>query len=196
MKMSQTTKLKITNQARKLLWHKGYSATSLNQVVDDAGVSKGAFFHYYKSKEAISRDVIADYVEEVLLQPLDRALENNHNVKNALLEWMTDIFKAFSANEFIGGCLLGNMALELSDINEVAREDFKHHFLSLENKLARALKPLMAENKLLIEYRQLARLLIATMQGTLMMGKVHKDKNRASREFQAIAQLIEYAIKD
>ncbi len=194
--MSQGTKMKITNQARKLLWHKGYSATSLNQVVDDAGVSKGAFFHYYKSKEAISRDVIASYVNEILLQPLEKSLESNRSVKNALFDWMSGIFQEFSKNDFVGGCLLGNMALELSDINEVAREDFKQHFLKLENELARALKPLMAENKLLIEYRQLARLLIATMQGTLMMGKVHKDKNRASREFQAIAQLIEYAIKD
>ena len=92
--------------------------------------------------------------------------------------------------------MLGNFALEMSDQYDVAREQIKHHFIEWENKLASYLRPLDREGKLIIERRQFARLLIASIQGITMMAKVHKDNNRASREFQAIAQLIEYAVRD
>lgn len=192
----KTTQNKIIDKAEKLFWVQGYEGTSLNEVVGKAGVSKGAFFHYYQNKQAISQDVINKYAREQLVMPLEKHLEQAFTVKNALFNWVSEFFETFKSHNFKGGCLLGNMALELSDQNEAARETIKLHFLELENKIASALKPLMDDGKLFIEPRQLARLLLASMQGVTMMSKVHKDNNRASREFQSIAQLIEYAIKD
>jgi hypothetical protein len=88
------------------------------------------------------------------------------------------------------------MALELSDTNEAAREQIKAHFLELETMLANALKPVEAQGKLMMESRQFARLLLASIQGMMILTKAHKDSNRASREFMAIAQMIEHMIRD
>ena len=192
----KTTQNKIIEKAEKLLWQQGYEGTSLNDVVGKAGVSKGAFFHYYPNKQAISQDVINKYSREQLVAPLEKRLAEASTVKNGLFNWVSEFFETFKSHNFKGGCLLGNMALELSDQNEAARETIKQHFLDLENIISSALKPLMDDGKLFMEPRQLARLLIASLQGATMMSKVHKDNNRASREFQAIAHLIEYAIKD
>lgn len=192
----KTTQNKIIEKAERLLWHKGYEATSLNDVVSKAGVSKGAFFHYYPNKQAISKDVIDKYATEQFIAKLDKAASSSNSIKNGLFNWVSDVFESFKSEEFKGGCLLGNLALEMSDTNDHAREVIKGHFLELENKLTSYIRPLQDENKLFMEPRQLARLLVASVQGVTMMGKVHKDNNRASREFQSIAQLIEYAIRD
>ncbi len=194
--MAKTTQRKIVEKAEKLLWQQGYEGTSLNDVVQKAGVSKGAFFHYYPNKQAISQEVIDKYAREQIMEPLERHMAATPSVKNALFNWIEESFGTFKSEGFKGGCLLGNMALELSDQNEAARETIKGHFLDLENALVSHLKPLDAQGKLLIEARQFARLLIASIQGITMMSKVHKDSNRASREFMALAQFIEYAIKD
>jgi len=191
----KTTQNKIIEKAEKLLWQQGYEGTSLNDVVGKAGVSKGAFFHYYPSKQAISQDVINKYAREQLTAPLQKHLDAAETVKAGLINWVSDFFEGFKGQNFKGGCLLGNMALELSDQNDAAREVIKAHFLELENIIASSLKPLADEGKLYMEPRQLARLLLSSMQGATMMSKVHKDKNRAGREFQAIAQLIDSAIK-
>jgi len=195
--MAKATRSKIIEKAEKLLWERGYGSTSLNDVVNDAGVSKGAFFHYYPNKQAISKDVIDKYAGEQVLAKLDRAITKNpDNVKEGLFAWISDIFETAKAQDFKGGCLLGNLALEMADTNDYAREIIKGHFLDLENNLTSYTRPLQDDGKLLIEARQFARLLIASIQGTTMMSKVHKDKNRASREFLAVARLIEYAITE
>ena len=194
--MAKNTKSRIIEKAERLLWTQGYEGTSLNQVVQKAGVSKGAFFHYYPNKQAISQDVIDKYVAEHLIATMDKHLFEARSIKNGLFEWIHNIYETFKNYGYEGGCLLGNFALEMSDQNDVAREQIKHHFIEWENKLASYLRPLDREGKLIIERRQFARLLIASIQGITMMAKVHKDNNRASREFQAIAQLIEYAVRD
>lgn len=192
----KTTQKKIIDKAEKLLWLQGYEGTSLNDVVGKAGVSKGAFFHYYPNKQSISRDVINKYSREQLMAPLEKQLSEADSMKDALTNWVGTFFENFKGQNFRGGCLLGNMALELSDQNDHARETIKGHFLDLENVIASHLKYVEEEGRMNMEPRQFTRLLLASMQGATMMSKVHKDNNRASREFQAIAQLIEYAIQD
>jgi len=194
--MAKKTQTKIVEKAEKLLWLQGYQGTSLNDVVSKAGVSKGAFFHYYPNKQAISKDVIDKYAAEQFIRQLDNAMKDANSVKEGLFKWVGNAFDPFQKQGFKGGCLLGNLALEMADTNDHARETIKGHFLDLENKLNSYIRPLQDEGKLLIEPRQLARLLIASVQGATMMGKVHKDKNRASREFQSIGMLIELVVKD
>lgn len=193
--MSKTTQAKILQNAENLMKYRGYEGTSLNDLVSQAGVSKGAFFHYYPSKQAISEQVIDKYAREELIGGMEKHLSGTASVKNGLFNWISELYENYKAQGFRGGCLLGNLALEMSDQNEAAREQIKGHFLDFENALVSYLKPLAAEGKLLAEPRQFARLLIASLQGATLMAKVHKDNNRAAREFQAVAQLIETLIK-
>jgi len=192
----QSTKKKIVKTAEQVLWKQGYDGASLNDVVKTAGLSKGAFFHYYPNKQSVTLDVIDLYVNEQILVPLEKHLAGAHNVKTGLFAWLEETYGAYSQWDYKGGCLLGNFALELADKDEVVREHMKQHFLSWENVLTTHLRGVADEGKLLMEPRQFARLLIAMYEGITMTIKVHKDQNRAGRDFQALAELIERMIKD
>ena len=50
---SQQTRLRILNAALVIFARDGYDASSVNEICVEAGVSKGAFFHHFPSKEAI-----------------------------------------------------------------------------------------------------------------------------------------------
>lgn len=189
-------KTKILGKAEDMLWKGGYAGTSVNDLVKAAGVSKGAFFHHFPSKDVLTSYILDTYAREELFGPLSRHLSEAHSAKNGLLDWVQDIYMKYEASGFRGGCMLGNFALELADQDEEAREQCKRLFLEWENIINTALKPEADTGKLLMEPRQLARLIITQLQGTLMTVKVHKDKNRAAREFMALAQLVEQLIKD
>lgn len=190
------TKLKIMKTAEDMLWKQGYDGASLNDVVKKAGVSKGAFFHYYPSKQAVTIEILDKYAREQLFTPVDKHLSGAPSLKTGLYAWLEETFNAYAQWKFKGGCMLGNFALELSDRDEDIREHMKKIFLDWENLLVSYMKPAAAEGKLLMEPRQFARLLIAMIEGITLTSKVHKDQIRASREFQALAEYIERVLRD
>lgn len=55
------TKKQIAETAFQLFLTNGYKATTMSQLVTASGLSKGAFYHYFKSKEAIYQYVIDLY---------------------------------------------------------------------------------------------------------------------------------------
>jgi AcrR family transcriptional regulator len=69
------TKAALLSSAVTLFDKHGYDATSVQQIVDDAGRTKGAFYHYFESKEDLLRDLhdkFIDYQLEMAHAVLER----------------------------------------------------------------------------------------------------------------------------
>jgi AcrR family transcriptional regulator len=60
------TQEQLLESAVRLFFEQGYAQTSLQQVVDDAGLTKGAFYHYFSSKEEILQLIHDSYLDEEL----------------------------------------------------------------------------------------------------------------------------------
>ena len=76
---------RLIEAARSLVRHKGFAATSVDDLCAAAGVTKGAFFHHFASKEALGVALIDDWTAmtgtmfaqhpyNFLPDPLDRVL--------------------------------------------------------------------------------------------------------------------------
>ncbi len=194
-RQNQTTDTRLLDSAEHSFWYLGHRASSLDKIANEAGQSKGAVFHYFKNKQDITTQVLNKYAQGQIADPLAAAFAQGKNIKEALLIWVMKIYQDYTAQDYKGGCLLGNMALELSDTDEEARAEMAKIFLNFENQLVGYFKEEGRSGEILMEPRQFARLIIASLQGITMTVKVHKDKNRAAREFQAFAELIERLIK-
>ncbi|MGM0898467.1 MAG: TetR family transcriptional regulator [Bacillota bacterium] len=64
---------------------KGYSATSIQDIVDALGVTKGSFYYHYKSKEALLMDIHQQYIDELLMRQ-QRILGTEASAKEKLSE--------------------------------------------------------------------------------------------------------------
>ena len=194
--MTKATQEKILDSAEKLFWMQGHKGTSLDEIAKNAGQSKGAFFHYFRNKKDVTKLVLDKYAQDVLFAPLEQHFTQSQNLKDALYGWARQVYASYSENAYQGGCMLGNMALELSDRDEEMRAELARIFLEWENRLVGFLKARAYDGQLLMEPRQFARILIASLQGITMTIKVHKDKNRAAREFQAMGDMIERLVQN
>lgn len=190
------TQKKIVKTAEKLILLNGYDGASLNDVVKKAGVSKGALFHYYPNKQSIVLEILDKYAAEQLYAPFDKFVGREDSLKTGLYAWLQNMHDVFSGGNFKGGCLLGNTTLGMSDRDKHIQEKVKQLFLQWENQMVTYFKQAHQDGKLLMEPRQFARLLIAQVQGTIMLCKAHKDNIRGSREFQAIAEFIGRVVTD
>jgi AcrR family transcriptional regulator len=56
-----------TDAAQRLIQTKGYEQLSIQEVIDELGTSKGAFYHYFGSKESLLEAVIERMTDAALL---------------------------------------------------------------------------------------------------------------------------------
>ncbi|RLQ96106.1 TetR/AcrR family transcriptional regulator [Falsibacillus albus] len=71
-------KSKITEMSIRLFEKKGFSETSIQEIVDAIGVTKGTFYYYFSSKEELLMDIQLHYIEELLTKQ-SAILENEDN---------------------------------------------------------------------------------------------------------------------
>jgi AcrR family transcriptional regulator len=69
---AEATRRALIASARSLFGSQGYAATSVDEVVRDAGVTKGALYHHFRDKDDLFRAV----VEEVKLEVTQRAADS------------------------------------------------------------------------------------------------------------------------
>lgn len=72
---AEDTEKNILNTARKHFLKDGFSGASLRNIVKDAGLTKGAFYKYYPTKEALFDALTDPYIEHIY-QIYDRVVED------------------------------------------------------------------------------------------------------------------------
>jgi TetR/AcrR family transcriptional repressor of nem operon len=134
----------LLDAAFALIRERGYSSTSVDELCAHAGASKGAFFHHFKSKEALAvaaahrwSQVTAAFFESAPYHrhsdPLDRIL--------GYLDFRKAILKGGIA-QFT--CLVGTMVQEAYDTHPAIRKaceaSISAHAARLEADIAEAMK--------------------------------------------------------
>ena len=103
-----------------LVHARGFAASGVKDITDAAGVPKGSFYAYFPSKEAFAAAILEHYwsdIEARLLPMLD--------ADGLAQERITRFFHALAdeheAGDFLLGCLIGKLSLELGGSSEPVR---------------------------------------------------------------------------
>ncbi len=163
MAVKKTSREEILKESIKLFKIRGYYNTSMVNIADACGLIKGSIYHHFKSKDEIgleSLKYIHNYFAEHIYSVADR-VDLSDKEKIVLFVKKTDDYFLHSE----GGCLLGNLALEVSSENLAFKEEIKSYFSAWENALAKILKNKYANEK----SHALAREFVALTQGAIMM---------------------------
>lgn len=72
-KNSRNTKSKIVDAAWELFYKQGYDETTIEEIVEVSGTSKGSFYHYFSGKDSLlgSLSDLFDHQYEVLVEEID-----------------------------------------------------------------------------------------------------------------------------
>jgi AcrR family transcriptional regulator len=69
---SEETRTRILDSAAKLFSTRGFGAASVDEICSEAGISKGAFYHHFESKQALFLALLDNW-----LQAIDTAIESS-----------------------------------------------------------------------------------------------------------------------
>lgn len=125
MRDATTTRLRILDAAQDLVLERGFSATTVDAVIDAAGISKGAFFHHFASKNALGRSMLERYAAadaEILDTFMARAEESSDDPAEQLLGFVRCFEEASDEMFSQPGCLFVSFVYEkMPDSHEAHR---------------------------------------------------------------------------
>ncbi len=170
------TRDKILKCTRKLLITRGFYNTSINDIIKATGVKKGNLYYHFASKEDLGIAVLQDAKDEFfgLLEAAFSGSTPLEKVNNFLEAILSEQRK----RHFVGGCLFGNTALEMSDTNSEFARIINKLFIRWSNILEGHLGEAVERGELITRFapHQLAKLIIAAIEGGIMMSRVSKDE--------------------
>ncbi|MDF0725425.1 TetR/AcrR family transcriptional regulator [Cytobacillus sp. S13-E01] len=79
-------KERITEQSKALFEKKGFTETSIQDIVDSLGVTKGTFYYYFSSKEELLMDIHIRYIENLLHLQAKILADTSKDCKTKLYE--------------------------------------------------------------------------------------------------------------
>jgi AcrR family transcriptional regulator len=191
----------ILDAAQGLVYCKGFRQMTIQDLLDELGISKGAFYHYFDSKHALLEALVGRMVDEVvqLVTPI---------AQDARLPTMTKLERFFDAvarwKNARKDCILGLLRVWYAEENALVREKVRmaliHQAAPMlggivrqgvqEGVLDTAFPERAAEIALSLLYR-----LAANLAGLLLAAEpCSEDLRRAEEEIAAYTDALERAL--
>jgi TetR/AcrR family transcriptional repressor of nem operon len=177
MTKGEETRERVMRRATELVHRNGIRNTSVQDIIEKTGVKKGNLYFHFPSKDDLGISLIrkaweeyADYMAKNVKS--DDPLEKIDETLNAVLAY-------HRRNRFIGGCIFGNTALEMSDTDKryslLIQEIFGQWVKNLAGFIREAVKSGALSDK--IKPDSLARHMVAAMEGGIMMARLYKRED-------------------
>ena len=127
-----------------LIRERGYAATSVDELCTEAGVTKGAFFHHFKTKDALAV-AAANHWSEITGAFFEAAPYHKHSDPLARVLGYLDFRKAILKGEIAEfTCLVGTMVQEVygtsPEIRAACEASIGGHAARIEADIAEAMK--------------------------------------------------------
>src|SRR5260370_25051005 len=117
---SERTRERLLQAASREIYRSGFQSASLDTILAVAGVTKGALYYHFESKEALGHAVIDEVIAPVVRGKWARPLQSGKDPIDALIGAVQGI--PVRPADVRGGCQLNNLAQEMSPLDEGFRK--------------------------------------------------------------------------
>ena len=188
-----STKARIILAAADLFHKQGVGATSPDEIIEASETGKGQFYHYFKSKEGLVHEVLQTYLDQITqgTAPLTYQVDSWDDLEH----WFFSNIALQKRFQMTRGCPFGTIGNEVTENDELIRQDLSLIFEVVKNKLAAFFIKEKAKRQLSPEANeeQMADFCMATIQGAMLLGKIKRNSQTAETIVrEALAHLKHY----
>ena len=170
---------RILEAACEAIAQKSFNGCGLNEILAQAGVPKGSFYHYFRSKEDLgvavverARDGFVTQVRDILADRRVPALQR--------LRAMLDHLRAHCAASpaAMRGCLIAKLALEISELSEPVRAAVKCTYDQWGGLIAQIVREAQAAGDVAAHQdpERLANLIVNLWEGALIRMRIDRSQ--------------------
>ena len=171
----ERTRERLLQAAFREVYRSGFQSASLDTILASAGVTKGALYHHFKSKEGLGYAIVEEVIAPDLRAKWLRPLQSRKDPIDALIAIVQG--ESIRPEDVRGGCPLNNLALEMSPLHEGFRKRLAKVFHVWQEGIASALREGQTHGRVRrdVEPAETAGFLIATLEGYVSLAKNAQD---------------------
>lgn len=177
MTQKTNTKEEILDAACRLTSLRGFHQTSLEDILRESNVGRGNFYYYFKSKEELGYAILdrtAEVYREGIFAPV---LSDGCDPLCQIFQFLDRVVQVQRRTGCVGGCPIGNWALELSDLHEGFRQRLARIFENWRDQIEKQLEMARQQGQIdpTTDTRAMASFLVAGVEGGILLAKVTKN---------------------
>jgi AcrR family transcriptional regulator len=175
---ANSSRERILATAEAIILQKGYTGTSLDDILDKAAITKGGFFYHFSGKSELARALVQRYLEEdqamfnklqeradaLVEDPLQRLLIFLHLLAEAVI----------GMNEVHPGCLAAAFTYEIQQFDNDIREQLAAGILAWRNMIMARLNIILLKRtpRLPVDVDVLADMFTAVLEGGIILSRI------------------------
>ncbi len=196
MGRASTARDRLVQAAHDLIGDRGYTSVGVAEICRRAEVQKGSFYHFFASKQALTLAVVdAHWAEQrqtwrVLLSGPPPALSR---LQRLLLAQTQAQRESQALSGTVQGCLLANLALELSTQDQAVTTRLAEVFDEQIELVLSTLEQAVEEGTVAkqIATRDTAQAIIAQLEGLVLFAKLSNDPSAMNGLWPQVSRLLQ-----
>jgi TetR/AcrR family transcriptional repressor of nem operon len=173
-----TTREKLLDAAEAMVNRQGFSATSIDRIIEEVGLTKGSFFYHFKTKNDLARALIDRYAagdQDLLRSSMDRAEKLSKDPLQQVLIFVgliLEVAEELDASPY-PGCLFATYCYESGLFDEETNRVIADAILNWRRVLGEKLRAAaeMHHPKIDVDLDSLADLLTVVFEGAFVMSR-------------------------
>jgi TetR/AcrR family transcriptional regulator, transcriptional repressor for nem operon len=155
----------------------GYAATGVKEILDEAAVPKGSFYHYFPSKEAFAKEVLELYARGESERAAKILSDGKAAPLKRLRRYFDELIVIYGPTANISGCLIGNLSLEMADHSDSIQSVLHQSFANWQTAIAAILQEAIDRGDLAksTKPKELASFLLNSYEGAILRSKADRS---------------------
>lgn len=177
----------------QLCLHRGFTGMGLSELLKTAGVPKGSFYHYFRSKEAFGACMLDRHYACYLATLRQHFTQGAGTHRDRLLAWYEHNLTQFRHSGTLGNCLTVKLSAEVCDLSEDMRIALDRGASQVIGLLAETIDQAVTDNSLAAveDSHALAQVLYALWLGGNLQAKISRSAAPLETTFRYIKTMLD-----
>ncbi|QHM70903.1 TetR/AcrR family transcriptional regulator [Mixta intestinalis] len=188
----QDTREHLLAIGEQLCLQRGFTGMGLSELLSRAGVPKGSFYHYFRSKEAFGVAMLERYFSALQQDMSGWFASHQDTPRERLLRYYQQAEQRFRETGHIENCLAVKISAEVCDLSEEMRLALERGAAAQTAILASVLRNAAAQRALpfSLDPDVMAQTLYSLWLGASLQSKIRRDGSALTHALAAILQLL------
>jgi TetR/AcrR family transcriptional regulator, transcriptional repressor for nem operon len=192
MSKAQATKSHIIEQAAALFNQQGYAGSSMSDLMRATGLQKGGIYNHFSSKDELALAAF-DFAANRIQQNFMGALHGKRHAIDRLMAVLSVYEHMLDDPPIAGGCPILNTAIESDDTHPALRQRAQLAMDAWRNLIRRIVDKgiLRGELRSTVDRDTVATVLIATIEGAVMLSKLYSEPSYLERALDHLKTYVQ-----